>query len=48
MKGMKIMWTEEKLNDLLTTPSDALVEEMKKIKGDIMVLGAGGKMGPTP
>jgi len=41
------MWTEEKLNDLLTKPSKALVEDMKKIKGDIMVLGAGGKMGPT-
>ncbi|MBE7043992.1 MAG: NAD(P)-dependent oxidoreductase [Ruminococcaceae bacterium] len=41
------MWTEEKLNELLTTPSDALVEDMKKIKGDIMVLGAGGKMGPS-
>ena len=40
-------WTEEKLNKLLTTPSPALVEDMKKIKGDIMVLGAGGKMGPT-
>ena len=40
-------WTEERLNDLLTTPSDALVEDMKKIQGDIMVLGAGGKMGPT-
>ena len=41
------MWTEEKLNELLTTPSDALVEDMKKINGDIMILGAGGKMGPT-
>ena len=41
------MWTEEKLNELLTTPSDELVEDVKKIKGDIMVLGAGGKMGPT-
>lgn len=41
------MWTEEKLNALLTAPSDALVEDIKKIKGDIMVLGAGGKMGPT-
>lgn len=41
------MWTEEKLNELLTTPSDALIEDMKKIKGDIMILGAGGKMGPT-
>jgi len=41
------MWTEEKLNELLTTPSDALIEDMKKIQGDIMILGAGGKMGPT-
>ncbi len=41
------MWTEEKLDALLTEPSDALVEDIKKIKGDIMVLGAGGKMGPT-
>ncbi len=41
------MWTEEKLNEMLTTPSEKLVEDVKKIKGDIMVLGAGGKMGPT-
>jgi len=41
------MWNEEKLNELLTTPSQALIEDIKKIKGDIMVLGAGGKMGPT-
>ena len=41
------MWTEEKLNNMLTTPSAALVEDMKKIQGDIMILGAGGKMGPT-
>ena len=41
------MWNEEKLNELLTTPSEVLVEDIKKIKGDIMVLGAGGKMGPT-
>ncbi len=41
------MWTEEKLNEIMTTPSDALAEDIKKIEGDIMVLGAGGKMGPT-
>ena len=41
------MWTEEKLNELLTTPSQALIEDMKKIEGDILVLGAGGKMGYT-
>ena len=26
------LWTEEKLNELLTTPSDALVGDIKKIK----------------
>lgn len=41
------MWTEEKLNEMLTAPSAKLIEDVKKIKGDIMVLGAGGKMGPT-
>jgi len=41
------MWTEEKLDKMLTTPSSALIEDIKKIKGDIMILGAGGKMGPT-
>ena len=41
------MWTEEKLNEMLATPSQKLIEDIKKIKGDIMVLGAGGKMGPT-
>ncbi len=40
-------WTEEKLDALLTTPSQKLITDMKKIKGDIIILGAGGKMGPT-
>lgn len=41
------MWTEEKLDAMLCEPSDALVADMAKLDGDIMVLGAGGKMGPT-
>ena len=41
------MWTEEKLNDALTCPSPALVEEFKQLHGDILVVGAGGKMGPS-
>ena len=41
------MWTEELLNDLLTRPSKELIEDIRKLDGDIMVLGAGGKMGPT-
>lgn len=41
------MWTEEKLNALLTQPSEALADDLSKLEGDIMILGAGGKMGPT-
>ena len=36
------MWTEERL-----TPSEALSGELGRLEGDILVLGAGGKMGPT-
>ena len=41
------MWTEQMLDERLATPSPALIEDMKKLKGDIVILGAGGKMGPT-
>lgn len=41
------IWTEEKLENMLTTPSKALIEDIAKIKGDIIVLGASGKMGPS-
>jgi len=41
------MWTEEYLDQLLTTPSSKLITDISKIKGDIIILGAGGKMGPT-
>ncbi len=41
------MWTEEKLDDLLTTPQSGLVQDISRIEGDIMILGAGGKMGPS-
>lgn len=37
----------EELDDLLTTPSEALVEDLAELDGDIMVIGASGKMGPT-
>lgn len=41
------MWTENMLNDLLTNPSDSLISDIASLSGDIMILGAGGKMGPT-
>ena len=31
----------------MSTPSQALLTDMQRIEGDIMVLGAAGKMGPT-
>ena len=42
MERSKRMWTEKKLNDVLTEPTLAMVEDMKRIDGDILVLGAGG------
>ena len=41
------MWNEDYLDNLLTTPSDALAQFMAGLDGDIIILGAGGKMGPT-
>jgi hypothetical protein len=35
------------LDDLLCRPSQALIDDLKKVDGDIMVLGVAGKMGPT-
>ncbi len=35
------------LDDFLTRPSKALAADLAAIDGDIMVLGVGGKMGPT-
>lgn len=42
-----MMKTLLELEEMMTTPSDQLVEEMKQIDGDILILGVGGKMGPT-
>jgi nucleoside-diphosphate-sugar epimerase len=37
----------DELEELLSCPSDDVVRAMSKLKGDILVLGVGGKMGPT-
>jgi len=41
------MKTIKELDRLMCKPSVALINDIKAIEGDIMVLGAGGKMGPT-
>src|SRR3982074_3415388 len=35
------------LDDLLCRPSQALIDDLRKVEGDIMILGVAGKMGPT-
>jgi nucleoside-diphosphate-sugar epimerase len=37
----------QELEDRLSRPSDQLIEEITKIDGDILILGVGGKMGPS-
>ena len=37
----------EHLEDVMTTPSAGLVGALATVPGDLMVLGVGGKMGPT-
>lgn len=41
------MRSETELVALLTKPSSRLIEDMRRIEGNSMVIGAGGKMGPT-
>ncbi len=38
---------EDALEEYMTRPDSGLVSDLARVPGDIMVLGAGGKMGPT-
>jgi hypothetical protein len=46
-QGGRVPESEAELDDLLSTPRDATVEALRRCPGDIVILGAGGKMGPT-
>ncbi len=37
----------DELDDLLSTPTSQVEKVLHSLKGDLMILGAGGKMGPT-
>jgi nucleoside-diphosphate-sugar epimerase len=39
--------TEPELDEVLSAPRDATIAALARVPGDIVVLGAGGKMGPT-
>jgi nucleoside-diphosphate-sugar epimerase len=38
---------EEHLEELLSEPSEAAIAAMARVAGDVVILGAGGKMGPS-
>jgi len=42
-----IIQTEAELEELLTRPQRALIEFIRSVKSPLLILGAGGKMGPT-
>ncbi len=46
-KKAEIMKTVKELDEFMCRPSRALIKDISRTSGDIMVLGAGGKMGPT-
>ena len=43
----ELIENESRLDELLITPSKELVEFAGRLKGPVVILGAGGKMGPT-
>ena len=45
MEGVVKIMDLEKIRAKLTEPSQELVEDFKRLDGDILILGMGGKMG---
>ena len=44
---MKPIHTTEELDDELSRPTAGMLKTLRAVDGDVMMLGAGGKMGPT-
>ncbi|MEN3940420.1 NAD-dependent epimerase/dehydratase family protein [Prosthecobacter sp. SYSU 5D2] len=44
---MKPLLTQDDLEDQLSLPTPGVLDTLRALDGDVMVLGAGGKMGPT-
>jgi len=47
MEPGSLIESEEELIDRMTTPSEEVRRAVEELDGDILVLGVGGKMGPT-
>jgi nucleoside-diphosphate-sugar epimerase len=46
-RGRRAPRSEDELDDVLSTPRQATIEALRRSPGDLVILGAGGKMGPT-
>src|ERR1041385_1333054 len=44
---MKTIHTVEQLEDLLSEPTEPVVETMRRLSGDLLLLGVAGKIGPS-
>jgi dTDP-4-dehydrorhamnose reductase len=42
-----LLATEEELEEALSRPTPGVVEDLTHLRGDLVILGVGGKMGPT-
>src|SRR5438094_5344551 len=48
MAGLpEVIASEEELNALLTEPTEEVERALAAVEGDLLILGVGGKMGPT-
>src|SRR5262245_47713150 len=42
-----VVESNDQLEDLLSTPTPGVIDTLRRLDGDILILGVGGKMGPT-
>ncbi|HEV7405513.1 MAG TPA: NAD-dependent epimerase/dehydratase family protein, partial [Chthoniobacteraceae bacterium] len=47
LNGTRSIESPEHLEQMLSEPTDAVVEMMRRLEGDIVLLGVGGKIGPS-
>jgi hypothetical protein len=47
MTNDQLNLTEQQLDDLLSQPTDGVIASLRQCPGDVIVLGAAGKMGPS-
>ncbi|HID20932.1 MAG TPA: epimerase, partial [Planctomycetaceae bacterium] len=43
----RLIENEAALEELLSRPTSLSIEAMEQLNGDLLILGAGGKMGPS-